>query len=396
MTARKRTVLLLLLAIVTVNGMAIDIYTPSLPAVVTAFHTTIALVKNTITAFLVGSLIGSFFAGSLSDSFGRRSVILPSLGFFTLCCVLNSFAPSINLFDALRFLQGGFLAIAVVGIRALMAEYYEAHTLKKVSAYMVIAWSLGPIVAPVIGGYLQHYIGWQGPFYFLALYTLFLTALCLAYLPETLESKAHFSAKSLILNYVYVMRKSRVLVYASCNGASYAIIILFSVIAPFLIQDVLGYSPISFGHIALLVGLACLLGGITNRNLIARFSTDAIIVFGNSVTVLASASLLISTHWTPISLAWLMSVTFVNVFCVGLSYPLFTSRGIRAYPEMSGVTNSICIVATFLCTALASFAASLVHARSVAPLAALYLLCGLSLWIFQWLSAREKSGATTH
>ncbi|MCH9769652.1 MAG: MFS transporter, partial [Gammaproteobacteria bacterium] len=57
-----------------------------------------------------------------------------------------------------------------VNARAIAIDIYKGAEFKKCVAYLAIAWALGPILAPAIGGYLQHYFSWRAPFYFLTAY----------------------------------------------------------------------------------------------------------------------------------------------------------------------------------------------------------------------------------
>jgi MFS family permease len=56
--------------------------------------------------------------------------------------------------------------------RAFFVDVYDGEERKHYLSIMTIVWSLGPIIAPFIGGYLQKSFGWQSNFTVLAGYSL--------------------------------------------------------------------------------------------------------------------------------------------------------------------------------------------------------------------------------
>src|SRR5690625_1748532 len=45
--------------------------------------------------------------------------------------------------------------------RAIMGDVFYGKRLFKISSYISIAASLGPAVAPILGGYIQYFSNWQ-------------------------------------------------------------------------------------------------------------------------------------------------------------------------------------------------------------------------------------------
>ncbi|MCP4474202.1 MAG: multidrug effflux MFS transporter [Gammaproteobacteria bacterium] len=56
--------------------------------------------------------------------------------------------------------------------RALIPDAFSGASYHKMINYLTLAWGCGPILAPAIGGYLQHYVNWHAPLWFLAGYGL--------------------------------------------------------------------------------------------------------------------------------------------------------------------------------------------------------------------------------
>jgi len=77
--------ILLLIAVLTaLPALSIDMSLPALPDIVSAFGVSAASAQLSIGLFLVGFALAQPVCGPLSDRFGRRPVLLISLGIFAV------------------------------------------------------------------------------------------------------------------------------------------------------------------------------------------------------------------------------------------------------------------------------------------------------------------------
>ena len=63
-----------------------------------------------------------------------------------------------------HFLQGASGAALSVMIRTSFRDLFSGIELTKVAGYFATLWALIPILAPALGGYIQHYFGWHAHF----------------------------------------------------------------------------------------------------------------------------------------------------------------------------------------------------------------------------------------
>lgn len=250
-------------------GVNIDLYVPALPTIANYFNAPIYLAQFTVAAYVFAYGTGQLFFGILSDCIGRRKIIVVCLGVYAVISLGASIATNIYLIICFRFAQGLCLAGAVVTIRAIVKDVFTGLEFAKTINNISMSWALGPIVGPFIGGYLQHLFNWQADFYFFSAYGAFVFAAALIALPETLHNSLKMrpanifaTLKTIVTHHVFML--------ASLIGMLlYAILVLFNVISPFYIQNILHYSPVVYGNIALLMGLSYFIGNGINRMLIA-------------------------------------------------------------------------------------------------------------------------------
>jgi DHA1 family bicyclomycin/chloramphenicol resistance-like MFS transporter len=367
----------ILLAMVPLTGATIDIYVPSLPAITAHFGVMAQLVQWTIPSYLIGYSLAQLFCGAFSDAWGRRALLIIGIVLYTGASLVAASASSISMLILMRFMQG--LGVAAPGVlaRAIASDSFDSDRLPQVTNYITLAWALGPIIAPLIGGYLQHVFGWRAVFYFLTAYGCVVLLLIYFLLPETNPYRHELRPDTLLDQYKAVLASP---VFLGCSlvlAIIYAQLILFNVIGPFLIQTVLGESPIVFGRVALSLGAAWFLGSLANRILTAKVpqlplpEIATVVAFVGSIIMawLALASpLSLSNLVIPTALVFMSgSITFTR--CFGLS--------VRLFPERAGTASALVGTLFIAGSALAGFGASFLEAATAIPLALSFV--GLTL-----------------
>jgi MFS transporter, DHA1 family, multidrug resistance protein len=168
----------LLTALVAIGSFSVSIYTPSMPALVDDFHTRPAMVKLTLSLFLVGFAVAQLVYGPLSDRLGRRPVLVAGLTIYVIGSIACIAAPSIEAMIAARFLQAvGACAGPVLG-RAVVRDVHGREGTARVLAWIAAATTLSPAIGPTLGGSMHVWFGWRANFVLLALFgaALLLTA----------------------------------------------------------------------------------------------------------------------------------------------------------------------------------------------------------------------------
>ena len=116
--------------------------------------------SGAITRALVPSL-----AGWLGGMVGVQRLYIWSMLFRTVACFFQGSAwsfPSLLFFQVLRSVGGGLLQPLSM---TMLFEAFPPHQRGLALGLYQTSWTLGPLVAPVIGGYLVDYLGWRAVFY---------------------------------------------------------------------------------------------------------------------------------------------------------------------------------------------------------------------------------------
>lgn len=363
----------IIMLVMPLSGIGIDIYLPSLPAVTRYFNVDKTLVQLTISSYMFGFAMMQFIAGPISDTYGRR---IPYLIFMLVFVGTSTWVPyseSIHEMLILRFIQGASIAGAVVPIRSITADAFTGRERDKVVNYMAIAWSIGPIIAPAIGGYIQHYIGWKYNFYLLAAYSLILFVVGLLFLPETNPEKHSLKPLHVLKRYADIFMHPEFLVGMTINGLLYSLIIVFSVVGPFLIQEKLHYSAIAFGHMALLLGVAWFGGSMTNRFLLhVELERKERWAFSSMLAI--SILMLVISSQLPLNVYELL-LPLLAIFWLGsMIFPASFARNFELFTKASGSASSLFSGMLFFITAITAALATNLKVASAVPIAGSYIV----------------------
>lgn len=363
---------LIALFIIPISGISIDIYLPSLPAVSHYFNVDQSLAQLTVTAYMLGMGIMQLFAGGFSDSFGRKKPFLIAMALFIVATLSIPFSHDIYQLLFLRAAQGVLVAVIMVSMRSVIPDLFEGHRFNVMTTYMVMAWSIGPIIAPAIGGYLQQYIGWQANFYFLAGYGLLAFLIVLIYLPETTQHYHPFHLTMILRRYGNILSHRDFLSGIVIDGLLYSLILLFAVVGPFLIQTVLHYSAVQFGHITLLVGLAWFIGAMTNR-LLVNIELDIKSKVCFWCMLLMALTMVASAVFISINIYSIVFPLLLIVWLSGTLFPSYAARGLSLFPKTIGSANALFGAFVFMISGAGSALGSFLESTSQLPLSISYL-----------------------
>lgn len=388
----EKAIIFLILLLIAIGQTSIDIYLPSLPSMADFFNTTPILIQLTLSAFLVGFSISQLFYGPLSDCYGRKPVLLSGLSIYSLSGLLCLLSTSIELFLICRILQGIGIGAASVLSRAIMRDVFEGKTLIKVASYAAIAWALVPIMAPLLGGYIQFYTNWQINFVCLVLFSTILGIIIFKWMPETqaIENRQSLKMRLVLSNYLTLLSSRVFLGNILCISILFGVFIAFSASSPFLLQTQLHLSPITYGWSIMLVSTGYLLSSYLNSRLSQKILVKKIILAGFIIFLVSSLFLFLFAFAHIFNLMTILVPMFFIFFGVGLIYSNCIAGCMKLFPHIAGSAGAIYGFLVFLGGSLASTLISHFPMRTAKPLAiiiGLQMIISLSIY---WLLIHNR------
>ncbi|MBP9841041.1 MAG: DHA2 family efflux MFS transporter permease subunit [Simkaniaceae bacterium] len=118
-----------------------------------------------ITSFSVGNAIALPLTGWMTHRFGQIRIMVGATLLFTLTSFLCGAAPNLQILVMLRFLQGYFAGPLIALSQSLLQSIYPKEKKNLALAFWNIVALVGPILGPIIGGWIVMDYTWPWIFY---------------------------------------------------------------------------------------------------------------------------------------------------------------------------------------------------------------------------------------
>jgi DHA1 family bicyclomycin/chloramphenicol resistance-like MFS transporter len=329
-------------SITLLGPLAIHAFLPVMPAVKSVFGINDALAGLTFSITLLVMAFATLIYGSLSDRYGRRPVLLTGLALFIVGSGLSGLAASIGGFIAGRMLQALGAGCSVTLARAIARDAYGTEGLVKVIAYLTMAYAMGPMISPLIGGLLVDTIGWRSVFWFAMICGALITWASWHVLQETHPREARQQKHSgYVRNYLRLFSHARFCGFVLQSGFSSGCFYALAAAAAFLMKDYLGRSATEFGSYFVLFPIGFFLGNLVSSRVSQRFSIEAMVLAGSVITFLAISCQSISILAGYITPLVLFVPGFLITFGQGLALPNSTTGSMRVIPSLSGTASGV-------------------------------------------------------
>lgn len=368
------------LSLIPLSGFATDIYIPSLPSMSTGLGATMAQVQLSVMIFMVSAGVSQLFVGSLLDSFGRYKLSNIAMFAFSMASFAIAWYPNLRVLYLMRGLQGVSVAFIVVAKRAYFMDTYSGDRLKHFTSLFTVVWSAAPIIAPFFGGYLQKAFGWQSNFYFLGIFAFTLLILTLRYGGETGKTFPPFELKPVARVYASMLTTKDFVLALIILGLSFAMVLLFGMASPFIIEHVWHLSSVVAGYCALLSGIALMAGNIIGKSTITRPLERKIPVALGLQLLSVIVMIIISTYASSVYV--MMPFVLLQHVLIAFVFNNLYSYSLGRFSHNAGIASGLAGGVFYITSSLVSYgAASLLHVRDQKVLVFGYLVLTLSVLI---------------
>lgn len=141
------------------------IVTTAIPQMATSLGTTALRMNLAVTTYVLTLAVFIPVSGWFADRFGARRIFITALLIFTLGSALCGLATSFPMLVATRILQGiGGAMMTPVG-RLILLRSFPRDQLFTAMIYMSLPALIGPVIGPLLGGFITTYISWRWIFY---------------------------------------------------------------------------------------------------------------------------------------------------------------------------------------------------------------------------------------
>jgi EmrB/QacA subfamily drug resistance transporter len=137
----------------------------SLPAIALDLGIDPIILKLAFTSYLLSLAVFIPISGWMAERFGARHVFRIAIAVFTLASMACAFTTTLPGFIAARFFQGMGGAMMVPVGRFVLVRAVPKSELVQALSYLTLPALIGPVIGPLIGGFLTTYLHWRWIFF---------------------------------------------------------------------------------------------------------------------------------------------------------------------------------------------------------------------------------------
>lgn len=327
------------LSLIPLSGFAMDVYIPSLPDMASKLHATPAAIQLTLSIFIISYGISQFLVGALVDRYGRYLPNLVSMLVFSAASFAIAWSNNLQLIYAMRAVQGLTVAVIVVSKRAYFVDVFSGEQLKKYTSLFSVIWAIAPIVAPFLGGFFQSQWGWSANFMFLGYFGLaFFIVECFIG-GESMKAAQPLRLGEVVKTYGSMLKTKDFTSGLMILGLVYAMILVYGMASPFLIENKLHFSASVTGYCALFSGVSVFIGGSLSRALISKPFFRKLVI-ANSIQLVSVLALLALTSFHQ-SLFTLLAFVFLLHSTGGFIFNNLLSYCLIRFPQYAGKSSGL-------------------------------------------------------
>lgn len=322
--------------------LSIDTYLPSFHSMSRDFAVGLDAIQQTLTVYLFAMAVMTLFHGTLSDAFGRRPVVIWSLVIYVVASLVCAIAPNLEVLLVGRLFQGLSAGAGMVVGRAMVRDLFEGADAQRVMSYTTVVFGLAPVIAPILGGWLEVGFGWRSVFYFLTVAVALLLASCVWRLPESLArtERIPLHLGLMVKNYLRVGSDLRFVMQCLSIGLSSSVIFLYVSSAPVFLQHTLHLPETAYAWMFIPLISGIMGGSILSARIAEFWSPARTIQVGFAILIVAAAVNLAYSAFFTVTVPWAIIPLFVCTFGMALIGPSMTLDTLDLHPTMRGLTSS--------------------------------------------------------
>ncbi|HRO40961.1 MAG TPA: multidrug effflux MFS transporter [Flavobacteriales bacterium] len=378
---KNRALIITVLGLLTTVGpFSIDMYLPGLGAIAASLGSTIDRVQLSLTSFFFGIAVGQLIYGPLLDRFGRKPPLVTGLLVYIATSVVLAMAASVEALVAWRFVQALGSCAGMVAARALVRDYFPPHETARVFSLLMLILGVSPVLAPTIGGYLIHFLGWPSVFITLALIVAAVLLAVVVLLPEKKGPDASISLRPgrVLATFGQVAHLPQFAVFATASALTSAGLYAWLSGSAFVMMELYGINEREFGWIFAFLASGIILASQANNLLLKRYDSVSISRVAGVWQALWGVALLGTSLLPSVSLPMFVALLFLYLLCEGFVFPNTSALALNPFSRLAGNASALMGALQMAVGALASYLTSALFNGTTLPMTAVMAACSVA------------------
>ena len=383
-------------------AMAMDIHLPSMPIMVRDLQTTEFMVQLVLIFFAFGAIFSRLLWGPVSDLYGRRKIMLLTIGIQTAGQLGCSLAPNIETLITIRAIQSFGAGISSVLGTAIIADLFSHRTERaRILGLLEMSFPIAFVLAPIIGAVLVEATGgWRANFILILFFCIVAWILVYKYIPETHIPKKNERTTILFKTYFKLLQHVKFVSYSAMVGIVVATYMMFVINAPFIYISDFGLSVSTYAIYQFIPMLFNMFSVLVYRHVVNLFGISKCARYG-----IAALTSMIPIYFIIglLNYKWpaevILTIICLQSAIVPFIIPGFTAKALDKFPDIKGMSSSAIGSIRSICTSFGMFFGSYVVGSNFEDLfitmGSMLIIVAIMYWSFhvkefQYGASRHK------
>ncbi|MEQ8412662.1 MAG: multidrug effflux MFS transporter [Erythrobacter sp.] len=332
-----------------------------------------------IGVYLLTAGVGALAPGALADRFGRRPVLLVSIGIYIALSLASAFAPTFDALIAIRAAQGFFAAGIIALPPAIIRDRVGGDKMARMMSLIFVIFLMVPAVAPSIGQIILLFADWRAVFGAMALLGVAIGAWAWFRLPETLseENRQPIRVAPIARNMGRALSLPSVIGYVFGSSLVFGALFGFINSSQQLITETFGAGdifPIVFGICAGSMAIA----SWSNSRIVERFGARRVSHTALFAFIAVASAQVFFAFQPEESLFVFVPLMAINMALLGFIGSNFGSIAMNPFFAIAGAASSVHAFVRMTVAAVLGAAIGYAYDGTAQPLALSLLAAGLT------------------
>lgn len=371
-----------ILAVLTIcnalSPLALQILVPALPSIRSQLGASMAETQLLLSAFSIALAVSMLAYGPLADRMDRKRLLVFGMIAFSLGSLLGYSAATIQILVAARILQAIGAGAASTITRAIAADTFQGPDLNRAMSAMLMVVVIGPMIAPVLGGYIVETAKWQNIMMLLCAMggVLGLTA-ALILKPSKSASQQTRTAESYWERFTEIISNRTFATNMATLIAVQIGVYAFISASPYLIIDLLKYSATQYGFVFMYLTMGYMSGNFISGMVVKKIGGERLIQMASLVYLFGAIAFLGFAIAGIQNLLTIAGPAFLLTFTNGITQPNCGAGALASVERHKGIAASLSGVGQILAGAVGFQIMGFFQITSAKPLAIVIVACSV-------------------
>ncbi len=374
-------------AAMALNALAVDMMLPALGIIGDELGVAHANDRQLIiVVYILANGIAQLFFGPIVDRFGRKRVLMWSLGGYTLASLLSVVASSFTLLLAARALQGVATAATRVSAIAVVRDQCSGRRMAEVMSLAITIFMAAPILAPGIGQLILFAAPWRWIFVALLVYGAVFAIWAATRLPETMapEDRKPLNANAIATSYLLFARNRISMGYTLAAASIFGAVFSYISSAEQVFLEVFALGD-AFVLVFAFIASAFAFSTLMNSRMVSRFGMRRLSHTALFLFIAANCLHVVVIAAVGENLSVFIACMMISFFAMGLIGPNATALAMEPMGHNAGAAAALNgFAGTTIAGALGGFIGGLYNGTTT-PMVIGFVVLGItSLCIVLW------------